>query len=79
MREGEKKNTTTITKSTSLLDDSKNWEMHVDLKKKLVFPDVVQTNLPSGYSSRVTRGEVNIIIELTHLCQLSLSADIIRY
>jgi hypothetical protein len=42
VKEGEKK--TKVTCSTSLLQESSNWEMRVDLGKKLVFPEIVHTN-----------------------------------
>ncbi|XP_045167230.2 uncharacterized protein LOC123530520 [Mercenaria mercenaria] len=31
--------------TTSLIDESDKWEMAVDLRRKLIFPDIVQTNL----------------------------------
>ena len=50
---------------TSVLDESDNWEMSVDLGKKLVFPNIVQTTLRPDIVIWSTRDKRLMMIELT--------------
>ena len=52
-------------KATSLLQQARHWEMQVDLKQKLVFPDVVQTRLRPDIVIWSKAPKMMIILELT--------------
>ena len=54
-----------ISARTSVLDESDNWEMSVDLGKKLVFPNIVQTTLRPDIVIWSTRDKRMMMIELT--------------
>ena len=52
-----------ITKS--ILDEAKEWEVTVDLKKKLVFPNVIQTTLRPDIVLSSMISKAIVMIELT--------------
>ncbi|XP_053380041.1 uncharacterized protein LOC128548701 [Mercenaria mercenaria] len=51
--------------TTSLLDESDKWEMAVDLRRKLIFPDIVQTNLRPDIVIWSRKDKRLVMIELT--------------
>jgi len=52
---------------TGLLQVARHWEMKVDLRQKLVFPDVVQTSLRPDIVIWSTIPKMMILVELTVL------------
>ena len=52
-----------ITKS--ILDEAKEWEVTVDLKKKIVLPNVIQTKLRPDIVLSYMTSKVIMMIELT--------------
>lgn len=63
VKEGAKK--TTSTSTSNLLQEAKNWEIKVDLGKKLIFPDVVHTNLRPDIVLWYQSPRRMILVELT--------------
>jgi len=53
------------TKKTSILDGTTGWNLEVDLRKKLVLPGIVQTNLRPDIIRWSETGKKLIMIELT--------------
>ena len=53
------------TKKTSILDGTTGWNLEVDLGKKLVFPEIVQTNLRPDIILWSETGKNLIMIKLT--------------
>ena len=51
--------------TSSVLDEADNWNMAVDLQKKLVFPEVVQTNLRPDIVIWSNTAKHLVMIELT--------------
>ena len=49
----------------SILDEAKEWEVTVDLKKKLVFPNVIQTTLRPDIVLSSMISKAIVMIELT--------------
>jgi len=41
----------------SILDGSKDWELQADIGKRLQFPDIVHTTLPSQHSDVLSQGK----------------------
>lgn len=66
IREGEKPPTTATTR-TSLLQKAQSWEMKVDLRGSLQFPQFVQTTLRPDVVLWSEEGKKIILIELTVL------------
>jgi len=62
VREGQKAKGS---QNTSLLQEARHWKMKVDLQQKLVFPDVVQTNLRPDIVIWSTAPKKMILLELT--------------
>ena len=52
-------------KDTSLLQQARHWEMQVDLKQKLAFPDIVQTRLHPDIVIWSRTLKMMILVELT--------------
>jgi len=50
---------------TGLLQEARHWEMKVDLRQKLVFPDVVKTSLHPDIVIWSTIPKMMILVELT--------------
>ncbi|XP_053389443.1 uncharacterized protein LOC128552430 [Mercenaria mercenaria] len=63
VKEGGKKTTTTST--SGLLDEARSWEVRVDLGRKLVFPDIIQTNLRPDIVLWSQSPKKVILVELT--------------
>ncbi|XP_078322870.1 uncharacterized protein LOC144622162 [Crassostrea virginica] len=61
----EEKVQTTASSQGGLLSGASTWEMRVDLNKRLVFPDVVHTNLRLDIVLWSVKGKKIILIELT--------------
>ncbi|XP_052281145.1 uncharacterized protein LOC127878656 [Dreissena polymorpha] len=51
--------------TSSVLDESDQWEMSVDLKQKLVFPNIIQTTLRPDIVLWSTKNKCLIMVELT--------------
>lgn len=51
--------------TSSVLDESDQWEMSVDLKQKLVFPNIIQTTLRPDIVLWSTKDKCLIMVELT--------------
>lgn len=64
VKAGEKAQTTASSQG-GLLSGASTWEMRVDLNKRLVFPDVVHTNLRPDIVLWSVKGKKIILIELT--------------
>ena len=64
VKAGEKAQTTASSRG-GLLSGASTWEMRVDLNKRLVFPDVVHTNLRPDIVLWSVKGKKIILIELT--------------
>ncbi|KAH3752210.1 hypothetical protein DPMN_186823 [Dreissena polymorpha] len=54
-----------MTHRSSILDGTTGWNMEVNLGKRLVFPDVVQTTLRPDIVLLSETGKKLIVIELT--------------
>ncbi|XP_069114334.1 uncharacterized protein [Argopecten irradians] len=48
-----------------ILDGAQNWEMRVDLDRRLVFPDIIQTNLRPDILICSTQGKKMVMVKLT--------------
>ena len=64
VKAGEKAQTTASSQG-GLLSGASTWEMRVDLNKRLVFPDMVHTNLRSDIVLWSVKGKKIILIEMT--------------
>jgi hypothetical protein len=51
--------------TSSILDESDQWEMSVDLKQKLVFPNIIQTTLRPDIVLWSNKDKCLIMVELT--------------
>jgi len=51
--------------TNSILDESDKWEMSVDLKQKLVFPNIIQTTLRPDIVIWSDKDKCLVMVELT--------------
>ncbi|XP_069125380.1 uncharacterized protein [Argopecten irradians] len=65
VRGGERGHTSSTVHQGGIIDGAQNWEMRVDLDRRLLFPDIIQTNLRPDILLWSTQGKKMVMVELT--------------
>ncbi|XP_069114448.1 uncharacterized protein [Argopecten irradians] len=65
VRGGLRGHTSSTVHQGGILDGAQNWEMRVDLDRRLGFPDIIQTNLRPDILLWSTQGKKMVMVELT--------------